>query len=192
MADLDYINKSYKQQADVCAMASYGAIIEYFSEGRINIHKVFDQYIKSQNLPNRSFGKALIIRKEEAITKHFHEHCQPIDMRGFAFIQQLHNADSIETRDICEIKSWNALRVKITDNEIQLIRSELIDNEALAMVLYKVSDRLFHAVTIGYDSQTNEYFCKDPEKKAVFNEDILSTKNITEYIVFNDYESEND
>lgn len=187
MADKDFINKTFKQEGSVCAMASYGTVIEYFSNGNLKIEKVLDRYINFFSLIYFSVGKNKIGNKHKEISKHFHSYCIPKNLRGFDFIKQLHEDDSFDTKQFCQIVLSNAQLHKISDTEIEILRKELVDNDAIAIVLYKVDNNHSHAVTIGYDTFNNCYFSKDPEKNKIDTEDIISTKEICEFIIFNDY-----
>jgi len=189
MADKNLINNNFKQQGDVCVMASYATIINYFSDNNLSIDNILERYINKLSVSYFQYAKNKQKKKQESISKHFHKYCWDNgDIRGFEFIKQLHNNNELETNGFCNIVGFKAQLQSLSQTDIELIRRELEENDALAMVLYKVSDRKFHAVVIGFDSHYNSYFYKDPEKKQVTNGDILQNKDIWEYIIFNDYE----
>ena len=105
-------------------------------------------------------------------------------MRGFEYIKQLHEQDEINTKEYCQIVATKASLESVAQSDIDLIRRELENNDSLAIILYKVNETLYHAVTIGYDSVTGKYFYKDPERNSINIEDLLNKKIITEYILF--------
>jgi len=111
-------------------------------------------------------------------------------MRGFEFIKQLHENDELGTKQYCQIVYVKATLDPIDQTDIKLIKSELENNDSLAIILCKITDNQYHAVTIGYNAITGKYFCKDPEQKNIIIEDYLNNKVITEYIVFKNSEKE--
>jgi len=184
MANKDSVNKIFTQKGDVCVMASYGTVIEYFSDKSLKIDKVFDQYISHFQLHYRSVGKKGLANKHKSVADHFHAYCIPKNMRGFNFIKQLHEDNTLGTKDYCCIIHSNAILYKISEEEINDIRQALENNNALAIVLYKIDATNAHAVTIGYDEKNNCYFIKDPVSNKIIEDDILAHKEICEYIVF--------
>ena len=185
MAEIDIVNSTFIQKGPICAMASYATVIEYFSDPILRIRDILERYIQFRKISYFKFGNKIVAKKHQAIYKDFHDYCKP-DMRGFTFIEQLHRNDSLRTAKYCDIVISNALKQKVTDGEIERIRTELVENGAIAIVLYKVNQTTSHAVTIGYDENIRLYFLKDPEKATVERKDILAEKEICEYIVFND------
>lgn len=188
MADIDFINQSFRQEDGICAMASYSTIIEYYSDEELKIEQVIDKYISVFQLTYFSVGKNKRKNKHKVVFTHFHDYCRPLNKRGFDFIADLHNNNLLDTNQFCQIIANKAQLHSISEDDIAKIRTELIENEALAMILYKVDDSNFHAVTIGYDTEEQSYFYKDPEKPKIEKKDLLSEKDIWEYIIFNDYD----
>ena len=105
-------------------------------------------------------------------------------MRGFEFIKQLHEGNDLKTKDYCKIIDSKASLQIIDKQTIKSLKMILESHDALAMILYQVNENQYHAVTVGYDSINKRYFYKDPSKPTSNNDDILSQKAITEYIIF--------
>mgnify|MGYP000956196279 FL=1 len=184
MADIDYIDKHFKQQDNVCALASYGTVLHYFSEGEISVDNLLLRYSRRFKIkPTASTGSNLKAL-QKSICEHFHGYCNPKQMRGFEYIKQLHEQDEIKTKEYCQIVAAKASLESISQADIDLIRRELENSDSLAIILYKVNETLYHAVTIGYDSVTGKYFFKDPERNSITIEDLLNNNLITEYILF--------
>jgi len=108
-------------------------------------------------------------------------------LSGFDFISQLHNDNKLETLDYCQIGPCKFTSETADIGHINLIRNELLDDETLAIILYKTDINTLHAETIGFDNEIGNYFHKDPEKNHYEMGDILNTKEITEYIIFKAY-----
>jgi hypothetical protein len=94
--------------------------------------------------------------------------------------------NELRTKDYCRVIDARASLQVIDNINIKSIRDKLVNNNALGMVLYKVSEGKYHAVVIGYDPVNNYYFYKDPNEANFQIGDILSQKEITEYIVFDE------
>ena len=169
-------------------MASYGTVIEYFSNKNVTIEQVLTRYLNHFKINVTSKKGDFITKKHELIYDHFHNgYCFPKNLSGFDFISQLHNDNILETLDSCQIGPCKFTSDIINDDQINLIRNELLDEETLAIILYKTNINTLHAEAIGFDNERNEYFHKDPEKTRYEFGDILSTKEITEYIIFKAY-----
>jgi hypothetical protein len=188
MVNKDSFNKSFVQKGAICVMASYGIVIEYFSNNIFTIDHLLDNYVNEFNISCSSFSQNIQAKKHENISKHFHTYCRENNnMRGFDFIKQLHDENKLGTNKFCRIIGFKAQLQKISDEDICLIQKELIDNEAVAIVLYKANNSNFHAVAIGFDTAKKTYFYKDPEMNKIGNGNILSRKEIWEFIIFNHY-----
>jgi hypothetical protein len=191
--DFKYLNKEYTQIGNVCATASYGIIVEYFSQSKYPLTKFFTEYLNRHNLNDFkkiaeiAKGGSKVVRKfrEDKIDEHFHNYCRTNDdKRGFEYIVELHNENFFQTNSYCEVIRYNAKKILLDKDEIQSLREEL-KKGGLAMVLYQVTAGLLHSVVVGYDVQRGDYFMRDPNKNEIIYEDILLTKEITEYILFN-------
>ncbi len=189
-----YINTKYTQTADVCATASYGIIIEYFSEGKYSLLKFFNEYLSKHKLIN--FAEQENLRKkgrvefnqyrEDKITKHFHNHCKKkVDKRGFQYIVEFHIDNSFKTSGYCDIIKSKAQLTPIERGEVLQLREEL-KRGGLAMVLYPVSNNTLHSIVVGYDPTRERYFKRDPNNKEMIFEDFLLSNPITEYILFDE------
>lgn len=186
MANPQLINKGFTQLSNICATASYGTVIEYFSEGKVLIEHVLGRYVDKFNVFPSSPKVYYFREKHELIYDHFHNYCRKRNMRGFDLIKQLHNGNELQTKGYCQILDSDASLDVVTDQKLASIREKLINHNSLAIILYKVSANVYHAVTVGYDSSNKNYFYKDPNLPEYQTGDILSQKEITEYIVFSD------
>lgn len=187
MADIEFINDSFIQKGPICAIASYAIIIDYFADHKVTIADVLDYYVNEYDIKFFSFGKNVETKKHQSISKHFHEYCRNNgNIRGFEFIKQLHENNILITERFCEIIGFKAALETVSNDDIDTLRYELKNNDAVAMILYKVNNKNFHAVVIGYDTEIDTYFYKDPEQKKIQRKDILSEKDIWEYIIFKD------
>lgn len=186
MADINYLNSSFVQQGQICAFACYGIIVEYFSDNEIKVENLLDKYIDRFQLKSFPFGNNKMRRKQNEISKHFHEYCWSKSMRGFDFLRQIHLNDELGVKHYCNIILAKASLESISADDLLLIRNELEQNEALVMVLYKVNARNYHAVVVGFDTNSEEYFYKDPEKSKIYKDDFWKGKEITEFIIFNE------
>ena len=136
-------------------MASYGTVIEYFSKGKIDIEHVLSNYIEKFEIFPTPPEVYYFKKKHGIIYNHFHEYCEPKDMRDFIFIKMLHEKNDLNTSDYCKIEDYKASLDVIDNNNKDLIRNYLINHDALAIVLYKVREGgkviegKYHAVTIG-------------------------------------------
>jgi len=187
MADTNFINNKFQQEpgSNVCAMASYSLVIEYFSDQNLKIEQVLSKYIQYFKIYVQSKKGNYIFKKHKAVSDHFHyDYCFPKRLSGFDFISQLHNNDWLGTKKYCEIVSTKFTDILVGSDQIELIRNELTKNDSLAIILYKTDSGNLHAETIGFDEELNGYFHKDPEKSQYLWEDILSNKEITEFIIF--------
>jgi hypothetical protein len=184
MANIDNIDNDFQQQGNVCVLASYGTVLHYFSDGVISVENLLSKYSEKFEIkPTTSTGIDLESFQNQ-ISDHFHGYCRSKNMRGFEYIKQLHKNDDLKTKDICQIVVDKASLKPIEQPDIDLIRNELENNDSLAMILYNVGANKYHAVTIGYNSITSEYFCKDTGQRSIINVDLLDKKEITEYIIF--------
>lgn len=190
MADKEYINNGFKQKGNVCVMSSYATVIEYYSDKKILIEKHLDLYIKEYNIEYKRHNRSFLKKKHNAIFTHFHDYCRLRGMQGFNFVKEIHNNDCLDTKKYCKIINSKADGNLINAKDIFIIKKELIDNDSLAMVLYKVKNKkkLMHAVVVGYDEDSSSFFIKDPEKTKYKIENIFQSQDIYEYIIFNDYE----
>jgi hypothetical protein len=181
MTNKELINNSFEEHENICVMASYGTIIEYFSNKEIKIEQVlinyFEKYLFSitSEFPD--------IKKHDLIYKHFHIYCGEHKLRGFGNVKRLHENNELNTRKYCQIFESHASLEEIDNNCKESIRNYLTINDSLVMVLYKVPEGN-HAVVIGYDSDNKNYFYKDSTNPKYQYGDIIPQKEITEYIIF--------
>jgi hypothetical protein len=181
MTNKELINNSFEEHEDICVMASYGTIIEYFSNKEIKIEQLLSNYFEKYLFSITS--EFDIKKKHDLLFKNFHRYCEEHNLRGFDYVKRLHENNELNTRKYCQIFESRASLEEIDDNCKESIRNYVTTREALVMVLYKVTGGN-HAVTIGYDSNDKNYFYKDSNNPKYQNDDILSQKEITEYIVF--------
>jgi len=187
MADIQYVNPNFIQRAAICAVASYGTIIQYYSSDEISVENVLTRYLDHFKIRVNAPKGKMFQYQQKAITKHFHQdYCGPKNMRGFDFIKIIHNSNLFGTNLYCQITASQAYLHAISQEELTLIENEIKNEEALAMILYKVNAKQFHAVIIGYDPIEEEYFYKDPEKAKIIKRNLLHSKEIWEFLIFND------
>jgi hypothetical protein len=182
MTNKELINNNFEEHENICVMASYGTIIEYFSNKEIKIEQLLSNYFEKY-LFNITSEFSDIKKKHDLIFKHFHIYCKEHKLRGFDYVKRLHEKNELNTRKYCQIFESRASLEEIDDNCKESIRNYLTIYEALVMVLYKVTGGN-HAIIIGYDSDNKNYFYKDSTNPKSQNDDILSQKEITEYIIF--------
>lgn len=187
MADSNYIDIGFIQRESMCVMGSYSIIINYFSDKMISINNVLMTYLENFNL-NYFSGRSNVSKKRnETIVKHLHSYCQPINMRGFDFIANMHNTNEINTKMYCSIVMKKAGLDIILQSEIEEIKAILMEKDSLAMILYKVTPTIAHAIVLGYDEEKEGFFQRDSQKSGLKFSDDVFEKEITEYIVFTDY-----
>jgi hypothetical protein len=192
MANIEFINKSFAQDNGICALASYGIVIEYFSKGKINCEQVLTNYFEKHNLYDKTTGDFYFKEKHKLIYEDFHKVCRRKKINGFTYISQLHKNNDLETSDYCKIIDVQTPGTLIVEKDLFPIREILKDSDSLVMVLYKSGEETidnaknvyFHAITIGYDNTQNKFFYKDPMIPMYQMEDIIFQKDIYEYIVF--------
>lgn len=192
MAQKKYFNQNYTQSEDVCAMASYGLVIEYYSKGEVTIAEVLDKYDNKFQLEYFNIAKHKQRNKEKAISDHFHMVCKPMDKRGFQYIKELHEDNVLGTAKYCKIVSSEALKTKITDDELENVRREIIENNSLVMLLYRVRDEIHHAVVLGRNEEEQAYLIRDPARAQLEASSAFLKSEITEYIVFSAYSEKGD
>ncbi len=181
MTNKELINNSFEEHENISVMACYGIIIEYFSNKEIRVEQVLSNYFEKYLFKiTDGFSD---IKKHELIYKHFQIYCGEHKLRCFDNVKRLHENNELNTRKYCQIFESRASLEEIDDNSKESIRSYLTGHDSLVMVLYKV-DGGNHAVIIGYDSNEKNYFYKDSTDPKSQNDDILSQKGITEYIIF--------
>ena len=194
MIDIKIKNTEYTQTSDVCATASYGIIIEYFSNGKFSRNLFFEDYLKKHKLIKpqeldavRKVGaKAIRQLKEKKIYDYFLTYCKSSnDKRGFTYIKEIHDNDEFKTNEYCKITKSKAQLEFISKAEVLELREEL-KKGGLAMVLYDFPNGGSHSIIIGYDSESNKYFKRDPNYKDIIYEDFLAVNEIREYILFNE------
>jgi hypothetical protein len=181
MTNKELINNSFEEHEDICVMASYCTIIEYFSNKEIKIEQLLRNYFEKYLFSITS--EFDVKKKHDLIFKNFHRYCEEHNLRGFDYVKRLHENNELNTKKYCQIFESRASLEEIDDNCKESIRNYLTTHEALVMVLYKVTGGN-HAVIIGYDSDNKNYFYKDSTNPKYQNDDILSQKEITEYIIF--------
>ena len=189
--NLNYINAEYQQLGNVCATASYGIIVEYFSNKKYSVNLFLNNYIKKfkvnlkdQPSISKQGQKKLREYRESQLSEHFHKECKENgDKRGFEFIVEFHNNNSFNTLEYCKIKKYKAQLIAIDRREILELRDEL-KSGSLAMVLYPIREGNLHSIVVGYDPKNQKYFKREPNDKEIKFEDFLSTNVLTEYILF--------
>jgi hypothetical protein len=192
MANLEFMNKKFVQDGNICALASYGIVIEYFSKGKMDCEHVLGNYFEKYNLYDKTTGVFYFKEKHKLIYEQFHEVCRRKKINGFTYISQLHDKNDLQTSDYCQIIDIQAPGTLIVEKDLFPIREILKDQDALLMVLYKsgeetinnVTNVFFHAIIIGYDNTQNKFFYKDPSIPMYQMEDIIFQKAIYEFIVF--------
>lgn len=192
MAEIELINNEFVQFGDVCALASYGTVIEYFSKKIVRVEQVLSNYFEKYNLYDKTSEDFYFKEKHKLISEHFHKSCEKKKIHGFKYIKQLHENNDLETGDYCKILDIQTEGELIVEKDLFNIRDILRDQDALTMVLYYVGEEMiqnvlkkyYHAITIGYDTNQRKYFYKDPSKSGYEVDDILFQKAIYEYIVF--------
>lgn len=190
MVDLKYINKGYKQQGNVCTLASYAIVIEHYSQGTIDKNKVFASFVNFfpdlEVKIKKTLAKTLPVNrrgeKEKLIYNEFIHYCQQVrnDIRGFDFFVELHDTDILETLGVCNVIKSNAQTINLPDAEVL----ELRDNLKLGGLAMIMTNNGAHAIVVGYDLQKQEYFKRDTNDTDYEFEDFLSSNKITEYIWF--------
>lgn len=192
MANLTFVNNDFAQSGSICALASYGTVIEYFSQKRIHTEQVLSNYFEKNDLFERTSGVFYFVIKHTLISEHFDEYCKPKDLRGFDYIKQIHENNELGTRDYCRILDIKASDGLIVEEDLFRIRDVLRSQDALVMILYKSAELIqqdktieyYHAITIGYDITQKKYFYKDPLIPRYQIDDIMFQKAIYEYIVY--------
>lgn len=194
MIDVSRINTTYKQTGNVCVLASYSIVIEYFSKGKLDLSAIFTKFITLFEGLNSTIGRHLVKAKpeerrrlrENLISEKFHEHCRTNgDIRGFNYFVELHNSDVLNSNGFGTIIRSNAFKDSfIPVAERNELRDALIDENRLAMVLYPVSANALHAVVVGFDSTSKSFFKRDPQIGEIQYADVLLMSEITEYILF--------
>ena len=161
MANIDLINNDFIQHGPICALASYSVIIEYYSNKDILIENVLTRFQNKFKISVFYLKGQFLKAKHNAISKDFHEvQCYPKNMRGFDFIKNIHEDDSLETKKYCQIIDSEASLVPINEDKKAKIKKEIVENGGLAMILYKVNANLYHAVIIGYDPESESISIK--------------------------------
>lgn len=183
MADIKIINKKYTQSGSICVLASYAIVIDYFSSN--DIQKTLTNYMNYANLSDKKNKK----KNHELISNEFHNHCIPLNKRGFDYIVELHNGNDLDTGSSCKIIDHLAQLTSINQNIINTIKETLKENETLAMILFKSGPKMSHAVVVGWDDNSESYFYRDPERKGIIKEDIF-INDIQEYILFQNTNSD--
>jgi hypothetical protein len=186
MAYSRFLNNTFSQEGDVCALASYATIVEYFSVEAINIDDVLTNYLDYSGITLYHAKGKMIEAKHKAISKQFHKFCRPKNLRSSKYIEQLHETNSLFTKKYCRIISCEAELSQISHKSLKSIYDEITNKDALALILYKVQDRFLHALTVGFDNDSNRYFYKDSDIPEVQFGDILQTLEIWEYLIFRD------
>ena len=183
MADSTKMDNQYVQQGEVCVLASYALIINYFSEGELSVEEILNRYA--------GHGKIDIsvsqINKENKIKEHYY--IEAGSERGFNYIAcNLHNGNVIDTRKYCQVIAHNAELEAISDKEKEELKDKLKENDRIVMCLFPSSHGYYHACVFGWDNDEREYFTRDPQNgkidKIDYSRDILKEKIITEYILF--------
>lgn len=178
MANKENIDHFFNQNGPACVMVSYGIIINYFSSNKLSVDDVLG-YFASYSGINSALTK---LEREQAISDAYHGFCQPINMLGFDYICDIHN--KLNTSSFCSIIKKRAELSDVPSDEVLLLKEELKIGNRLAMVLYLVSNNNAHAVVIGWDNSSCNYFLKDPNEAIPTSIDLLDTHNIREYILF--------
>ena len=188
MIQTEKINIVYQQAGDICVLASYGIIMDYFSNKSVSIDAVYNCFVNqfpelSEYVKKR---KAHHFRKdiENQIANKYHDYCMNNgDIRGFNYIARLHNSNLFKTRSFCVIIGNDAVKEGfISISERQKLRENLKLKGGLAMVLFPAPVG-WHTIVVGFASNQG-YFLRDPNDNQITNSDFLAHHEISEYIWF--------
>ncbi len=182
--DSNKIDLTYSQEGGVCVFASYAIIMNCFSKGQRTISDLINSYVQKFNTKPSS---KRTIDVENSIQKHYFGHCVEYKLRGFNFIANCHNSNFFDTQNLCSIVSVVVNRDQnplSCDNNKFLKDRLLLNTESLAMVLI---DEGNHTIVVGYNEIEKSYFFRNPtsnDGQVLTSEDILATKEIYEFILF--------
>ena len=102
------------------------------------------------------------------------------------YIQDLHNNLDWGKSDSCTILKCHAQKIALAKNDIREASEELKTEDRLLMAVYS-NDRTGknnHCVVVGWDSETSQYFVRDPNEDSAEYKDIFKMNEINEYILF--------
>ena len=189
MADYNYFKNcsKYKQIEGACLMVSYGTIIEYFTNRQKQVDSILNDYRKKFfELPKYKKGQRQKTL-EKSVKDHVHDFCIPINMRGAKYIAKLHNDNEIGTLNDCRFENCEAPtpQVPILSGLIQELKTKLENKDSLALIVYATSSDM-HTVVIGYDSDNDGYFCKDPNENIARIITNFPNHDIFEFALFLD------
>lgn len=195
MIKVENIDVEYKQHGNICMFACYSLIIDYYSNKNISYKEIFSSVIglfpgldlKIKKAFPKTPAPQRRKRKEDLISDEYHEYCRNNgDIRGFDYITNLHNTNALGTQNYCRVLMNNAIKNGYISQSAKLnLRDNLKNIGGLAMVLFPTNPN-WHAIVIGFDTDKNSYFQKDPNFKRIDYVDFLQSKDISEYIWFSD------
>lgn len=162
-------------------LSSYSIIINYFSRNKLDVEKLLGDYCNYMNIPEELSKKD----REKEICKAYHAYCLPINKRGFDYIKELHEKNELGTREICDVFYSEFLVEPVSSDTIDRVKNSLKQDDRLLMALYPYSTKEFHAIVIGWDTEQEFFFVKDPNIIEPFKaENIFNQIQIYEYILF--------
>lgn len=189
--NLEYLNKNYTQTGGVCVTATYGIILEYFSDGEYKIENFFEDYQEklkpTQEMLDWSLENGACYRTsnnvEDLICAHFHYECIDIKkISGYRYIEELNSANTFSELKYCTIVDKKHSSSSI-ENETSIRLRKKLESGGLAMALYNTGST-YHSIVIGFDNEKNKYFKRDPQTLNIVYEDFLRENRITEYLLF--------
>lgn len=198
MANINYIQVGFRQISNICLLASYSFVLDYYkklvNEARegIDVHDVCNKYMQyllqhPDNAPIRQniedeynllFNSNHEIMDannyESFVSVKLHQFCQNRNIRGLdhikAYDDYLYSAGEI-------IRSQN---YRINDGDVvtgttpihrapAIIMRHLDNNENNLAVIVYLTQGDCHSVLVGKNDQNGEYFFRDPNEANISN-----------------------